>query len=138
MQGNKEKKYWHILNEKISTYEFISIKWVTLKLFSRTISDWHFFGKLDRLAIFFRCEFRNLSTFWKQVDHVFVTFTISLFDSGVCLPFNKGNELNLKRNHKSNLEKVNLSLNKPQDFSWKKSSRLIFESSQLTLNKKQT
>ena len=26
----------------------------------------------------------------------FVTFTFLLFDSGVCLPFKKGNELNLK------------------------------------------
>ena len=30
-----------------------------------------------------------------------VTFTLLLFDRGVCLPFNKGTELNLKRNQKS-------------------------------------
>ena len=35
-----------------------------------------------------------------------------LFDSGVCLPFNKRKELNLIRNQKSSQKKVNLSLNK--------------------------
>ena len=33
-----------------------------------------------------------------EVDQVFVTVTLLLFDSGACLPFNKENELNLKRN----------------------------------------
>ena len=32
----------------------------------------------------------------------FVTFTLFLFDSGVCLSVRKGNELNLKINQKSN------------------------------------
>ena len=39
----------------------------------------------------------------------FGTFTLFLFDSGVCLPLSNRNELNLKRNHhKSNREKSNL------------------------------
>ena len=42
----------------------------------------------------------------------FVTFTLLLFDSGVCLPFNNGNGLNFKRNHKSNREISKLSVNK--------------------------
>ena len=37
-----------------------------------------------------------------------MTFTILLFDSGVCLSFNNRNALNLKRNHKSNREKSKL------------------------------
>ena len=39
-----------------------------------------------------------------EVDDAFVTFTILLFESGVCLPFNKINALNLIRNHKSKRE----------------------------------
>ena len=35
----------------------------------------------------------------------FVTFTLLLFDSGLCLPLSTGNELNLKRNQKSNRKK---------------------------------
>ena len=31
----------------------------------------------------------------------FVNFLLLLFDNAVCLPFQKGNELNLQRNHKS-------------------------------------
>ena len=31
----------------------------------------------------------------------FVTFSNLLVDSGICLPFNKQNEVNLKRNHKT-------------------------------------
>ena len=42
----------------------------------------------------------------------FVAFTILLFDSGVYLPFNNRNALNLKRNHKSNRENSKLSVNK--------------------------
>ena len=39
----------------------------------------------------------------------FVTFTVSLFESGVCLLFHKGRALNLKRNQTSNREKAKLS-----------------------------
>ena len=39
-----------------------------------------------------------------------MTFTLLLFDSGICLPFKKGNEANLK-NQKSNHEKSKLSEN---------------------------
>ena len=35
----------------------------------------------------------------------FVTFILLLFGSGFCFPFNKRNELNLKRNQKSNRKK---------------------------------
>ena len=43
-------------------------------------------------------------------------FTFFLFDNGVCLPFNKENELNFKQKQKSNHEKLNFSVNKLQDF----------------------
>ena len=45
-------------------------------------------------------HFRNL----KSIT-CFVTFTLLLFDIGVCLPLNNGNALNLKRKLKSNSEK---------------------------------
>ena len=43
-------------------------------------------------------ETRGRSRFWRSLHFL-------LFNSGVCLPFNKGNELNLKINLKSNREK---------------------------------
>ena len=68
------------------------------------------FGKTGLIGKFFvslrlrnprmKFHFRN----WKSTTF-FVTFNLSLFDSGVYLPFNKGNELNLKTNQKSNREK---------------------------------
>ena len=42
----------------------------------------------------------------------FVTFTFLLFDSGVWLPFNIGNELNFKKISSQRAKKVILSLNK--------------------------
>ena len=36
----------------------------------------------------------------------FETFPLSLFNSGVCVPFNNGNAPNLKRLQKSNREKL--------------------------------
>ena len=48
-----------------------------------------------------------------------------MFDSGVCLPLNKGTELNLKKNQKSNSEKLNLSMNKNEDFSGKKTHKKL-------------
>ena len=44
----------------------------------------------------------------KKPIRFFATFTLLLFDRVVCLPFNKRNELNLKRNQKSNHEKSNI------------------------------
>ena len=41
-----------------------------------------------------------------------MTFTIVLFDSGVCRPFNKENKMIFKRNQMSNREKAKLSVNK--------------------------
>ena len=64
--------------------------------------------KLDQ-QLFFFAEFKSKIHFRKLEDK---TFTILLFDNGACFPFNKANELNLKRTQKSNQEKVNLSLNK--------------------------
>ena len=51
-----------------------------------------------------------------------MTFLILLFDSGVCLPVNNGNALNLKTNHKSNHEKSKLSWT---IFSWKKTKKIF-------------
>ena len=50
-------------------------------------------------------HFRN-----KESIKFFVTLTRLLFDTGVLLPFSNENELNLKRNQKSNHEKSKLSL----------------------------
>ena len=70
------------------------------------------FLSLENLTINFHFRKNKSITF-------FVTFTILLFDSRVCLPFNNGNELNLKINRKSNRETSKLSENK---FSLKKIS----------------
>ena len=48
------------------------------------------------------------------------------FDSGICLPFNKRIELNLKRNQKSNREKLNLSLIKLYNSSCQKNINVIY------------
>ena len=47
----------------------------------------------------------------KSMTFFFVTFTILLLDSGVCLPLNKVNELNLKKNLNSYRKKSNFKLN---------------------------
>ena len=44
-----------------------------------------------------RKDYKNLITLFK-------IFTFLLFDSGVCSPFNKGNEMNFKKKH-VNLQK---------------------------------
>ena len=61
----------------------------------------------------FRWKIRKLkSTFETKTRSVFGTISLLLFDdSGVCLPFTKGNDLTLK-----NLEKENLSANNFQNF----------------------
>ena len=71
-----------------------------LKLTQETGSIGTTFISLRNLIINFR--FRN-----KKSITFFVTFTLLLSNSGVCLPFNDENALNLKRNHKSNREKIN-------------------------------
>ena len=68
--------------------------------------------------------FEFLEQFKIQFDHVFVTFTLLLYDSEVWLPFKKENEVNLKRNQKSNWEKSKLSMNKFEDFFLKKKNHL--------------
>ena len=59
---------------------------------------------LGNLIINFHFRNRKSITF-------FVTITLLLFDSGICLPFNNGNALNLK-NHKPNRERSKLSVSK--------------------------
>ena len=60
----------------------------------------------------------------------FGDLTILLFDSGVCLHFNKGNALNLKINRKSKCKiTTNLNVNKLETFplkNKKKSSRSLY------------
>ena len=63
------------------------------------------FISLGNLIINF--HFRN-----QKSITIFVTFTILVIDKGVFLPFNNGNALDLKRNHESNREKSELSVNK--------------------------
>ena len=43
-----------------------------------------------------------------EVDQVFLVLIFSLFNCGVCLPFNKESELHVKRNQKSNNQKIKL------------------------------
>ena len=53
----------------------------------------------------------------------FVNFTFLLFDSGVCLFFEKKSAFLLKRNQKSNQEKLKLSVNKLRLFPEKKTNK---------------
>ena len=46
-----------------------------------------------------------------------------MFNKEVSLPFNEGNELNLKRNQKSNRNKPTLSVNKIKDFFFKEKQK---------------
>ena len=53
---------------------------------------------------------------------LFVPSTLLLFKSGVCLPLNKRNELNVK-NQKSIREKTNLSVDKFKNFFLEKKTK---------------
>ena len=68
-------------------------------------------GSIDQIFIslgnLIKCHFRN----YKSITF-FVNFTFLLLNSGVCVPFNRGNEVNLKKNQKSNREKTNTRVNK--------------------------
>ena len=50
----------------------------------------------------------------------FETFTLSLFNSGVCLTFNNGNAPNLKKHQSQTAKNSKVSVNKIYNFSWKK------------------
>ena len=63
---------------------------IKLTQFEKTGSIGKCFIPLGDLKIKFQFQNQKTITF-------FVTFTLLLFDEGVLLPFNKGNELNLKR-----------------------------------------
>ena len=82
---------------------------IKLIKFEKTGSIGKCFISLGNLIMKFR--FIN----WKSIMF-FVIFTLSVFNKGACLSFNKGNEKNLKRNQKSKCEKINLSLSKFDDF----------------------
>ena len=77
---------------------------IKLTLFKKTGILSKIIISLRKLTIKFHVRNQKSITF-------FAPFTFLLFDSRVCFPFNKGNEVKLKRNQKSNREKVNLSLN---------------------------
>ena len=87
--------------------QFIMDTFFKLKLtqFDKTGSIHKTFISLGNLISNFHFRNQKSITF-------FVTFTLLLFDSGFCPPFNNGNALNLKINHKSNREKSKLSVNK--------------------------
>ena len=76
-----------------------------LTQFEKTGSIGISFISLGNLIINF--QFRN-----EKFIKFFVNFTILLFDSGVCLPFNNRKALNLKINEKSNRKKLKLGVNK--------------------------
>ena len=73
-----------------------------LTQFEKTGSVHRIFISLGNLIINFHFRNQKSITF-------FQTFTLLLFESGVCFPFNKRNALNLTRNHKSNRENSKLS-----------------------------
>ena len=77
---------------------------IKLTEFEKTGSIDKIFISLGNLIIKFRFQNKNLIIF-------IVTFTFLLFVKGVSLPFNEGNELNLKRNQKSNRNKSRLKQN---------------------------
>ena len=81
--------------------------------FKKTGSKGKTFISLRTLIINF--HFRN-----EKPTTFFVNYTLLLFDSGVCLPFNNRNAMNLKINHKSNREKLKLSVYKFYKFFLKK------------------
>ena len=60
---------------------------------------------ISQVNLIIKFHFRN----FKSITF-FVTFASLLLDSGTCLPFKKENEVNLKRNQKSNREKSKLSV----------------------------
>ena len=70
---------------------------IKLTQFEKTGSIGKFFISQENLKNKF--HFRN----WQSIT-LFVTFTLPLFDRGVCFPFNKKNELNLKKKRKSEFE----------------------------------
>ena len=96
-------------------------------------SDFTFYIPLGNLKTKF--SFRHEKTI-----HLLVNFPLLLFDIGVCLPFNKRNEVNLKKSQVKLQNKSNLSVDKFYAIflkkRTKKSSRPILESSKrlLTLN----
>ena len=67
---------------------------IKLTKFEKTGSIVEFFMPLGNLKIEFHSKL--------EVAHVFFTFALMLFESGICFPFNKGNEVKLEINQKSN------------------------------------
>ena len=92
---------------------------IKIMQFEKTGSISKIFNSPRNLKIKF--HFRKSITF-------FMTFTILLFDSGVCLPFNQEKDLNLKRNQKSNSEILIFSVNKLRDFFLKKTIATFIKS----------
>ena len=66
---------------------------IKLNQFEKIGSISKFYISLGNLKVKFHFPNRRLITF-------FVNFTLSLFDTGVCLPFAKGNEMKLKKKSK--------------------------------------
>ena len=126
MNARKQEKNGHV-RWKNFNFWFLNLKKYALRAIwiSRTTSYWWFFGsrKLDQLVKLFislgnlitNLHFRNS----KSITF-FATFTILLFDSGICL-LNKEIEVSLEKiKRKSNLETSKMNVNKLRPFPEKK------------------
>ena len=117
---NNIKDNWKRVNERKETkqkLQFPKYKIFIIEAvwFSKTINHWHFFDKINRIwenwinLLNFNSpeESGNWNSISKlEIDHAFVTFTLMLFNSGVCLPFK--NRKWTERNRRSNRVKSNL------------------------------
>ena len=102
------KQSWKKINEKNWLCLFFEYSFNFPRKNIWPWSSWNFYsikttqlektGSIDNFSI----PLRNLQI---KTITCFVTFTLLLFLSGVGISFNNGNELNLKRNEKWNLEK---------------------------------
>ena len=90
----REKKTFKIRRKKFIALTIDNFL-IKLTQFEKTGSRGKLFIPQAYLKIEFHCRSYNSIT-------LFVTFTLSPLDSGVCFPCNKENVTELKENHKSN------------------------------------
>ena len=83
-------------------------------LFLITLTQFEKTGSINKT--FISLEILNIKLETRSHD-------LLLFVGGVCIPFNRRNELNFK-NQNANRETSILSMNKLKDFSWKKTTKI--------------
>ena len=112
MNAIKQKKNFQISKKKIdalTNHRIPIYRWpflITLTQFEKT-------GSINKT--FISLEILNIKLETRSHD-------LLLFVGGVCIPFNRRNELNFK-NQNANRETSILSMNKLKDFSWKKNDQ---------------